>query len=204
MDIHFPPTETKEKILFAAIELFSERGYSKVSMRDIAAAVGITAASIYNHYPSKETLLGSIYAFYNDQQLRLFDSNEDFIRQAESIVSLSEILPAMSIRYAPPALDRLMNRVVSIAMREINTHPDSEAFVRRVIFDNVNERLRPLFLRMVELGKLQPFDVETFLCLFNYLAFASVMLYGSPLRIGDDRWSAAVAMLFGGLIKPAQ
>ena len=50
----------RERILQAAIALFSERGFSGVSQREIAAAVGIQAASIYNHFASKEMILEEI------------------------------------------------------------------------------------------------------------------------------------------------
>ena len=54
----------KEKILRAAIDLFSQKGYSGVSVREIAAAVGIKAASIYNHYSGKEGILDDIVALF--------------------------------------------------------------------------------------------------------------------------------------------
>ncbi len=44
----------------ASIDFVSERGYEGVSMRDIARAVGIKAASLYNHFASKEAIFNSI------------------------------------------------------------------------------------------------------------------------------------------------
>ncbi|MDD4542044.1 MAG: helix-turn-helix domain containing protein [Eubacteriales bacterium] len=44
----------------AALKLFSERGYSGVSMREIAADVGIKAASIYNHFHGKEDIFQAL------------------------------------------------------------------------------------------------------------------------------------------------
>ena len=43
---------TKEKITETALDLFSQRGYDGVSVRDIARAVGIRESSIYNHFQS--------------------------------------------------------------------------------------------------------------------------------------------------------
>lgn len=51
---------TKGKIFHVAIELFAVNGYSATSLRDIAAAVGIQPASLYNHIESKEDLLFKI------------------------------------------------------------------------------------------------------------------------------------------------
>src|SRR5437879_861588 len=49
-------------ILDAAARLFRERGYRVTSMRDIAAASGMLAGSLYYHFASKEELLVAVYA----------------------------------------------------------------------------------------------------------------------------------------------
>jgi|LSQX01.3.fsa_nt_gb AcrR family transcriptional regulator len=51
---------TKKAVIYHALALFSDRGYDGVSMRDIASAVGIKAASLYNHFKSKEDIFMSI------------------------------------------------------------------------------------------------------------------------------------------------
>jgi AcrR family transcriptional regulator len=47
---------TRDRVADIAASLFADRGFAGVSMRDIAEAVGIKAASLYNHYPDKEAL----------------------------------------------------------------------------------------------------------------------------------------------------
>ena len=47
----------KQEIYRIAAKLFKEKGYSAVTMRDLAAAVGIKAASLYNHISSKQQIL---------------------------------------------------------------------------------------------------------------------------------------------------
>ena len=41
---------TKQQILEAAVELFSEKGFEAASMSEIADTVGIKKASLYCHY----------------------------------------------------------------------------------------------------------------------------------------------------------
>ena len=53
-------SDTKQKIILKALELFSERGYDAVSVGEIAAAVGIRASSLYNHFPSKRAIFDAI------------------------------------------------------------------------------------------------------------------------------------------------
>jgi TetR/AcrR family transcriptional regulator, cholesterol catabolism regulator len=54
-----PVTESesgRDRITDAAAELFLRNGYARTTLRDIAAAVGIKAGSIYYHFDSKEAL----------------------------------------------------------------------------------------------------------------------------------------------------
>jgi AcrR family transcriptional regulator len=47
----------KDRLYLIALELFSQRGFAGVSVREICAAAGIRESSLYNHYPSKQALL---------------------------------------------------------------------------------------------------------------------------------------------------
>lgn len=54
-------TETrKDEIIKTAAKLFKKKGYSAVTMRDIAKTMGIKAASLYNHIQSKQDILKTI------------------------------------------------------------------------------------------------------------------------------------------------
>ena len=55
------PVPTKERILQQALELFSERGYEAVSVRDITKPLGLTEGALYVHYANKEDLLDAIF-----------------------------------------------------------------------------------------------------------------------------------------------
>ena len=50
----------KEEIIKTAAKLFEKKGYSAVTMRDLAKAMGIKAASLYNHINSKQEILKEI------------------------------------------------------------------------------------------------------------------------------------------------
>src|SRR3712207_8422209 len=52
--------ERREQILHAADDLFGRRGYAAVSVGDVAAAVGVTKAAIYHHFPSKADLYAAV------------------------------------------------------------------------------------------------------------------------------------------------
>lgn len=52
---------TRRQILDSSLKLFSDRGFARTSVRDIAHAVGITDAAIYYHFSSKRDLLRALF-----------------------------------------------------------------------------------------------------------------------------------------------
>ena len=51
---------TRKQILDASLRLFSERGFARTTVRDIARQAGITDAAIYYHFESKRELLEAL------------------------------------------------------------------------------------------------------------------------------------------------
>jgi len=59
-DARQPGTDTRERILATAAALFREKGYAAVSMRAIAAASGLQAASLYYHFKLKDQIVAEV------------------------------------------------------------------------------------------------------------------------------------------------
>jgi len=51
---------TRQRILDAAYKLFRQKGYTRVSMDEIAAATAVTKRTLYYHFESKDSLLASM------------------------------------------------------------------------------------------------------------------------------------------------
>lgn len=56
---------TKERILYAALDLFSEKGYDGVGVDLIAENVGLKGPSLYRHYKGKEDIFNSLINMVN-------------------------------------------------------------------------------------------------------------------------------------------
>ena len=88
-----PKSETrKEEIVRVAAQLFKEKGYTAVTMSDIAAKMGIKAASLYNHITSKQDILDAVIislaeAFTNGMQ-SIKSSNNNTIDKLKQIIQL--------------------------------------------------------------------------------------------------------------------
>jgi AcrR family transcriptional regulator len=53
--------DTRERILDVALDLFTEQGYDKTSLRQIAEPLGFTQAAIYYHFAAKEDILVALH-----------------------------------------------------------------------------------------------------------------------------------------------
>lgn len=61
------------QVLDAAVVLFDARGYSNTTMETVAEAVGIRAPSLYNHFSSKQELLGQLVLAGMEDLLAAYD-----------------------------------------------------------------------------------------------------------------------------------
>ncbi|TDO26609.1 TetR/AcrR family transcriptional regulator [Sediminibacterium goheungense] len=76
----------KDVIVTKAASLFREKGFKAASMRDLAEAVGVEAASLYNHIKSKTELLHELCFSVANRFLQKIDEVE-----AEKIPAIEKI-----------------------------------------------------------------------------------------------------------------
>lgn len=85
-------TPRKAEIIHIASQLFKEKGYSAVTVRDIADAMGIKASSLYNHIESKQEILSVLVLdlareFTEGMQLVLQTANSP-LQKIEQLIKL--------------------------------------------------------------------------------------------------------------------
>ena len=192
---------TKEKILRTAALMFSQSGYNRVTMREIAKAVNINSASIYHHFSSKAEILKSLYAFYAEARLKTNPDLDELLRIAETDPPF-EVLMKTEYHFNEDVRE-MLDQIVVTAAREINADPESESFMRENIFDNITNILRPLLLRMVELGKIKPFNIENFVKVLSYYCFGAAALNNSNFKQSVSEYEAGMSLLFSVII-PAE
>ena len=91
--------DTKERILTAALEMFSQKGYEGTNIRELSASLGLVKSGIYKHYESKEeiwnALLDRMIAYYGERfgspehLPPVPDSPEEFIAMTMRMVDLT-------------------------------------------------------------------------------------------------------------------
>lgn len=79
----------KDLIILRASAMFREKGFPATSMRDLAEAVGIEAASLYNHIQSKSEILQEIvFRIANDCNVQLESLDESQLSSIKKIEAL--------------------------------------------------------------------------------------------------------------------
>ena len=189
---------TKTKILEAAVEIFSETGFGVATMRDLAKAAGITAGSIYNYFESKESILLSLLDFYEENFQRACPSIEELLATAET-APLCELLSKLEVRF-PPQIDDMMKKTISIAVREFSAGFCDEKFIRSVIFDKNAELFKPLLNRLIELGRIEPIDVDSFITFVTCYGFGASLLKNTSLCISQSEWAVGLSWAFKAIM----
>ncbi|WP_353780126.1 TetR family transcriptional regulator [Winogradskyella sp. 3972H.M.0a.05] len=86
------PETRKQEIIRTAAKLFKEKGYSAVTMRDLASEMGIKAASLYNHISSKQDILKeiiiSIAEEFTEGMANIRSSNHKTIEKLKQVIAL--------------------------------------------------------------------------------------------------------------------
>lgn len=148
---------TKERILEAAIDLFSERGYAEVGIRDIAAAVGIKESSLYNHFPGKKQLFDAIL---EDLQRRLDTVTPTAEQAADAMVRISlEQLQQISAHSLSLYFgDERLLKMWRILSLERLKNPEVHALYRKLLIDDPLRYQAGVFAALMDLGSLPRLD----------------------------------------------
>ena len=87
--------DTKERILAAALELFSQNGYAGTKIRELSASLGLVKSGVYKHFESKEAiwnaLLDEMIAYYGEH----FGSPEHLPPVPDSLEELTRMTMQM-------------------------------------------------------------------------------------------------------------
>jgi AcrR family transcriptional regulator len=99
----------RDKVIAAAVQLFASRGVASTSMRQIARAVGVTDATLYHYFPSKDALLEAAFrsaSFQVGDLESAFEGTPGSLR--ERLVAVGEAF--LAVLAHDPAWTRLVVR----------------------------------------------------------------------------------------------
>ena len=145
-------TPARERVLEAAEKLFASKGYTAVTLRDIAAEVGIKHASLYHHVP------GGKEEIFIEVTERNFKRHKEGLSQAmkgaKSDVR-SQLRAVADWLLAQPPMD-----LIRMAYSDMPAIPESEALrLGDLAYQSLLQPIENLLRQAQEQGEIQNEDV---------------------------------------------
>jgi AcrR family transcriptional regulator len=137
------PKARPAEILAAALDLFTERGFSATRLEDVASRAGLSKAAIYLYFNDKTSLLKSLVEATAGANITMA---ADMIGQHQGPVAplLRQLLAVLAGRMQETRLPDLIKLVIS----ESRAHPE----IGRFYLENVIGKALPLFQSLIERG----------------------------------------------------
>ena len=163
---------TKERILYAALDLFSEKGYDGVGVDLIAENAGLKGPSLYRHYKGKEDIFRSLIDMVEAHYTKGFGLKNTKGRFPESMYELIE--DAMRRIQFTMHDDAIYKTRRILAMEQFRSERIAE-LTTRYYLENLQELYKTIFADMMEKGILKQDDPE-YLAL-EFVAPATLLLH---------------------------
>jgi AcrR family transcriptional regulator len=129
-------TRTEEAIRMAAIDLIASRGFEAVTLRGLAAQVGLQASSLYRYYPSKNDLLRTIIVEHLDDLLAGWAENEPATASAtERLLAFIDF----HVRYHSAKPKEVF--IANMEMRSLRPEVRTEVVTMRKRYEDILRRI---------------------------------------------------------------
>ena len=164
--------DTKERILAAALDMFSQNGYAGTNIRELSAALGLVKSGVYKHFGSKEdiwnTLLDELTAYYEAR----FGSPEHLPPAPDSL----EALVAMTMRMVDFTVhDEKVVKTRKLLSIEQFRDVRARELATKHFLTGLTEMFTPLFTGMMDKGLLRRDDPA--MLAFAYTAPISALIH---------------------------
>lgn len=167
---------TKERILDVSLELFSQRGYSAVSIRDICKCVGIKESSVYYHFESKQYIFDELLNQFSEIAEGMMTQLENGLTDGQN--SFSEGIQTVSNYFFEQYLmNDFCNKVMRILFIEQFNNENARKLYQHWLMDEPLNFQNKIFSVLISVGMIANCDSE-------YLA----VKYYAPIYFYAQKW----------------
>ena len=164
--------DTKERILAAALEMFSQNGYAGTNIRELSASLGLVKSGVYKHFESKEAiwnaLLDEMIAYYADH----FGSAEHLPPVPDSLEALVQMTMHM-VNFTVHDKRIIMTRKV-LTLEQYRDDRARELATKHFL-TGLTDMFTYVFTGMMEKGLLRKDDAK--MLAFAYTAPISALIH---------------------------
>lgn len=166
---------TKERIFDVSLELFATKGFDAVSVREIARAVGIRESSIYNHYPSKDAIMDSIFTYFQKELVKMRPP------EARNPDKINELTPDIFRERVNRTLDILrtpkMAKIFQISSSEQFRDERAKNIILHTLIKEPQQFTENVLEKMVENKVIKPINPKILSVEFQYPLFTLFLEY---------------------------
>jgi TetR/AcrR family transcriptional regulator, cholesterol catabolism regulator len=185
--------ETRRQILTKAAELFLAKGYKGVSMKELAAAVEVTSAALYYHFPKgkEELFTKMIQTVFVDEGVAGIDQT------LAATQDVQERLTLLTSALLTLPLDERLSTLLRDA-REHLKDPEHQQVILSLL-DRIRQQVTSLFQAAHDAGAIRP-DLPIKALVGLYMG----MLREAKSLPGTHPAASLVSVLFDGIAKREQ
>jgi AcrR family transcriptional regulator len=191
----------REQILEAALKVFASGGFAETTMDEVAVVVGVSKASLYNYFPTKDALLSELV-----QRFSLLPEIGELIQEMGEQPA-DRAIPALVRKIWPRLRER--RELARVLVREVQSFPErARAYSEKVRLPAHRALADYLEARMAR-GELVARDpIASAQCLFgmlwSFLLSQELMGERELHPISDEQVVAVISDLFlRGALVPA-
>lgn len=176
---------TKEKIFYTSLDLFSQRGFSGVSIREITREVGIKESSLYNHFKNKDEILSAIFSHFRSD----FSTTLPPIQLLDEILqnsSVEEFLKAGHRNFKNFMEDDNRTKMWRILQIEQFRSPLAREIILEDLLKTTIHFLETVFKKLIEQKKIRPLDPKVLAIEYQYPVFTLLAEYNILKFDGKD------------------
>lgn len=175
--------KTKEKILMVAMDLFAEKGYKEVTMREIAKRLDIKASSLYKHYGGKEEILSCIFELFKQKLDKAMAGREGFTANFGGITPKQYLDAAYELFKLVMWTPQMMKIAKIIAMEQQRSRSIGAFFMQELI-EKPNHIMQSVIEQMMNSDTIETVDARAVAEEYNsyiiYLYFEQNFLQKQP------------------------
>lgn len=173
---------TRNKILDVALELFSEKGYEAVSIRDICKEVEIKESSVYYHFKNKQAIFDELLNMFAKKAENMMMQLEKGLAPGNNSFAdgFNNVANCFFEQYL---MDDFCNKVIRIMLIEQFGNGDACKLYQHWLMDEPLKFQAKVFSLLISIGIIGNCDSE-------YLA----VKYYSPIYLYAQKW------LFSGVL----
>ena len=172
--------DRKNEIIKATLELAAENGLETVSMQQIASKVGITKASLYNHFSSRDEIVKEMYVVLRDMSKKKAAAGGIDYEKLGPNISLKNILMGAVSSYRSMVNDPDMFLFYKVIMSERTINSLAAEIMAKETETMINAT-KSLFYAM-EVKKIAHFDDPDAASFSFAMAVHAILDYESDIK----------------------